>query len=249
MGDRTPAECNSLDVLRWRDHLIAQGRTDATVRARVSAVSAWYAWLTRPMDTDGRSILTANPAARVACKPVPMYGRSRKLSEDAFKAILQRVSDPHDRAWLMAYVLTGRRRTELATLHWEQITRTGSRWTYTYTAKGGKRNTREVPRPVVQAVLAFTEPRDSGPVWSCSATTMARRLKAYALRAGLDPRQVRLHGLRHLAAQKRYEKTADIKAVQEFLGHGSPAITDVYLQGLREDKDTLSDDVWGDLSA
>lgn len=188
-------------------------------------------------------------------KRSPATIRARVAAVSSFYTFLMQPfgqTGPILRAWLTGFALTGRRRTELASLTWEQIHR-GAKWRYKYVGKGGKPGDRELPRQVVEAILAWLTARGgdmptSGPVWTATARTMARRLKMYAKAAGIDPNLVRLHGLRHLAAMVRWETTGDIRKVKEFLDHSSIDLTDGYLAKLQQRDDDDADDVWRGLT-
>ena len=74
-------------------------------------------------------------------------------------------------------------------------------------------------RPWVDSGYVFTRP-DGEPINPNYATTRFRKLSD---RAGLPP--VRLHDLRHGAASLAHEAGADLKTLQDLLGHSSIVVT------------------------
>jgi integrase/recombinase XerD len=108
--------------------------------------------------------------------------------------------------------------------------------------KGSKDRMVPVGRPAVKAlekylVLArasFVRPKSGGQVFlsgrgkPISRKTVWHLIKLYAERAGLDPRKVKPHLLRHCFATHLLAGGADLRVIQEMLGHSDIATTQIY---------------------
>lgn len=79
-------------------------------------------------------------------------------------------------------------------------------------------------RPVGAAPVFLSETKQRSPV---SGIMLARRLKTYLVRAGLDPK-ITPHKLRHSYATHLLDAGADLRSVQELLGHAHLVTTQVY---------------------
>lgn len=78
------------------------------------------------------------------------------------------------------------------------------------------------PRGAEQVFLSETKRRSP-----MSGVMLARRLKTYLIRAGLDP-SITPHKLRHSYATHLLDAGADLRSVQELLGHAHLVTTQVY---------------------
>lgn len=87
-------------------------------------------------------------------------------------------------------------------------------------------------RPEGAAPLAENRPISAGQV--------NRVMKKLAAAAGIDPRQMHTHLLRHSFAYWLYRGTRDPRLVQEALDHSSLQVTQLYLEGMEEPEDRTS---------
>jgi integrase len=143
-----------------------------------------------------------------------------------------------DRALLLTFILTGRRRSEVLNLTAGDIIAGDDLVMYQYRGKGGKTGRRELPRPAYEAIiatladagrdLAAMAPEES--LWRITSGTFYGRFRRYLAAAGLAP--TGLHVLRHSAAKLRRDAGETVEQVSSFLDHSSLAVTTVYLRRL-----------------
>jgi integrase/recombinase XerC len=144
-----------------------------------------------------------------------------------------------DAAVLELFYATGIRVSELCGLTPDSFDH--GRQTVRVVGKGDKERTVPVGQPALRAVtrwLTAGRPALAGP-GSGPALFLgvrggrldprtARRIVHERLRDGGAARQTGPHGLRHSAATHLLEGGADLRSVQEILGHSSPATTQIY---------------------
>ncbi len=242
-------------VLSWAHGIGLSGRepSSTTVGARISCLSSYYRFLIR------MNVATSNPCDALE-RPRTVQSVARGLSADEVRRLLAVVPDDvagrRDRALLLTFILTGRRRAEVLGLTAGDISVEGELVFYSYRGKGGKRGRRELPRPAYEALcatlgdaglsLAKMEPGAS--LWQAGAgvrgitsATFYNRFRRYLRAAGMAP--TGLHILRHSAAKLRRDAGASIEAVSSFLDHSSLAVTSVYLRRLEGETDRTWPDV------
>jgi integrase/recombinase XerC len=248
----SPDRVTPAHVLAWAHGIGASGRepSSTTVGARIACLSSYFRFLIR------MNVAAANPCDALE-RPKTVPSVARGLSADEVRRLLAVVPDTivgrRDRALLLTFILTGRRRAEVIGLTAGDISAEGEAAFYTYRGKGGKRGRRELPRPAYEALcatlrdagLSLAEMDASASLWQAGAgprgvtsATFYARFRRYLRVAGLAP--TGLHILRHSAAKLRRDAGASIEAVSSFLDHSSLAVTSVYLRRL----EGQSDETW-----
>ncbi|OBI16997.1 MULTISPECIES: tyrosine recombinase XerC [unclassified Mycobacterium] len=232
----------SLPLLRsWLSSTAAAGAARTTLARRTSAVKAFTAWAAR------RGLLAGDPAARLqvpkAHRTLPAVLRQDQALDAmaAAKSGAQQ-GDPmalRDRLIVEMLYATGIRVSELCGLDVDDVD-TGHR-VIRVLGKGNKQRTVPFGMPAAEALRAWLH--DGRPTLVTAESGPALLLGARGRR--LDVRQARTvvhqtvaavdgapdmgpHGLRHSAATHLLEGGADLRVVQELLGHSSLATTQLY---------------------
>ena len=175
-------------------------------------------------------ILSAEDVARFLERPAIDF-REGRLSEYAY---LQ------DRAMFEALYSTGCRISEMTAVRWGEID--FDRGTLIVTGKGSKDRLVILGRPARAALSELRRKTeeidpslaaDSADVFRSKSMIRAsprfveRRMKRYLAEAGL-PTDVTPHKLRHSFATHLLDAGADLRSVQEMLGHASLSTTQIY---------------------
>jgi integrase/recombinase XerC len=232
----------SLPLLRaWLAAQAAAGSARTTLARRTSAVKTFTAWAAR------RGLLAADPATRLqvpkAHRTLPAVLRQdQALAAMAAADLGAQQRDPlalRDRLIVELLYATGIRVSELCGLDVDDVD-TGRRLLRVL-GKGNKQRTVPFGRPALTALSDWLT--DGRPALATGESGPALLLGPRGRR--LDPRQARTvvhqtmsavdgapdigpHGLRHSAATHLLEGGADLRVVQELLGHSTLATTQLY---------------------
>jgi integrase/recombinase XerD len=228
----------SVDELeRWLARMRADGLAASTLARRVSAVRAYF----RHLVLIGAR--ADNPAAAIK---LPRRGRllPRALSPAETERLIDAAvgSTPRalrDRALVELLYGAGLRVSEAVGL--EKSAVEVDERVVRVLGKGGKERLVPLGRPAAEAVrryLALGRPHldrryrpelflnaRGGPLTRAGAFLILRRL---AEKAGLEPKRVHPHLLRHSFATHLLEGGADLRSVQEMLGHADLGTTERY---------------------
>jgi integrase/recombinase XerC len=229
----------TIGVLRsWLARLHSQGASRATIARRASSARVFTAWAARDglVATDP-GVLLASPRSR---RPLPEVLRIDEAAAVMDAAASDRTPiGVRDAAIVELLYATGARVSELCGLDVDDLD--SARHTVRLLGKGAKERTVPLGEPAAAAVgswLATGRPRlatvDSGPALLLGARggridprtarqVVHDRLAAVPGVADLGP-----HGLRHSAATHLLEGGADLRSVQELLGHATLATTQIY---------------------
>ncbi len=234
------------DLRSWLAHQSESGAARSTIARRAASARAFLRWATRT------GVIAVDPSLRLVA-PQRQKTLPGVLRQDEVTALLDVAAVAaddedalhlRDRAMLELLYASGIRVGELVSLDIDDVD-FGSN-VVRVMGKGAKERTVPFGGPAATALQEWLQ-RGRGQVMT-SGTGPTRSGPALFLgrRGGrVDPRQVRTavhrllehvpgapdmgpHGLRHSAATHLLEGGADLRAVQEMLGHASLATTQLY---------------------
>lgn len=241
-GSRAADDVRAIDVYLLRSWLAALARRHApsSVSRKVAAARTWMRWLRR------RGHVTTSPADELAT-PKVRRGLPTLLSVDAAKEVVEVPSTDtpaglRDRAILELLYGSGLRVSELCRLDLDAIDLAGG--TARVLGKGSKERVVPLGRACVEALQRWLalrprmlHPRrkaqDPKPVF---LTTFGARVYARAVHklvrahgaSGAGRADLHPHALRHTCATHMLDGGADLRAIQEMLGHAKLSTTQRY---------------------
>jgi integrase/recombinase XerC len=245
LAERAPGaglQALSLPLLRsWLATAAASGAARTTLARRTSAVKAFTAWAVR------RGLIAEDPAARLQTPKARRTLPAVLRQDQALAAMAASESGAQqgdalalrDRLIVELLYATGIRVSELCGLDLDDVD--NAHRVVRVIGKGDKPRTAPFGEPAAGALRAWLA--DGRPALATSDSGPALLLGARGRR--LDVRQARTvvhqtvaavpgapdigpHGLRHSAATHLLEGGADLRIVQELLGHASLATTQLY---------------------
>jgi integrase/recombinase XerD len=247
-------EAASADLSAYLSHLAAQGFENSSQARRLSALRQFYKFLyAENLRGDDPSGIIDAPKKN---RPLPKI-----LDEDTVGRLLSQASEEArtagpgqlDRLRMAALLellyATGMRVSELVSLPARVLNGEGR--FLLIKGKGNKERMVPLSRPAIAALDAYGAMLKAevgakdGPEspWLFPARSkegflprqvFARDLKGLAARAGVPAAKVSPHVLRHAFASHLLQNGADLRAVQELLGHSDISTTQIYTHVLDE---------------
>lgn len=234
-----------LDIRRYLSELMGAGAARATVARKLSALRGLFRFL------QARRLREDDPTLGLRAPKLPER-LPRYLEEDELADLL-RAPDPttpaglRDRAILETLYASGMRVSELTALnvsHLERADASAGLCALRVVGKGRKERVVLLGEEAVQAVRAYLEggrpallqgaeaPDDQALFLNRFGTrltgrSVARLLHKYIMRTSAR-RGISPHALRHTFATHLVNHGADLRTVQQLLGHVSLATTEVY---------------------
>ena len=234
-------ETATTDLMRDFFQMSARaGLAPATMARKLSVLRGYFAFLL------GEGMRRDDPCASI---DAPRLGRHlpKILTEDEVGRILAaaRDRDGADGRRLTALMeilyATGLRVSELVALPMSALSR--DRRVLVVRGKGGKERMVPLGAPARDAIERYlTDRAGAGRTGAASRflfpgragpghlgrSHFARMLKRLAIDAGIDPRRVSPHVLRHAFATHLVDHGADLRSVQQMLGHADISTTQIY---------------------
>lgn len=245
VGEGEPGAVTLADLRTWLANLHATGADRATLQRRAAGARTFFAWAART----GR--LPADPAQALRSPkvdrrlPPTLDADQARQALDGLAARVEEATDPDDlaarrRDLAIVEVLyaSGVRVSELAGVDLGDLD--SQRGLLRVRGKGGTQRTVPLGGPAVRALDRWLAVRGRlarqaagravfvGDRGARIDPRVVRRLVHRALAAVPDAPDLGPHGLRHAMATHLLEGGADLRSVQEMLGHSSLATTQLY---------------------
>jgi integrase/recombinase XerD len=227
-GARDPAGVRESHVLGFLGSL--RQASAATRLRKTAALKSFWRWIVR--EEAAAADPTSNLAAARLSQRIPVT-----LTIEETLRILAQPDDSkrglRDRAMLELLYASGLRVSELVSLRIGDVNLDVK--FVRCTGKGGKERIVPLGRSAAEALTAYLATRsDPRPIlfpgYKGKALTREafwRLLRRYAVQAGIEKR-VTPHTLRHSFATHLLQGGADLRAIQEMLGHSSISTTQIY---------------------
>jgi len=240
---RTKDRCNWLriDVFPIRGYLVHMTERNydrATIQLKMSALRSFYKWLLRAERVKQNPLTGLTLPKKV--RKLPKFLTIQQI-EALLNAPLTDKNPDHafavwrDKAILEVFYSSGIRIHELVGLNDDDVDLLGE--VARIRGKGKKERLAPLGGPAVEALQRYLELRRRtarGPLFinqedggRLTARSIQRLLKKYLIAANLDP-TLTPHKLRHSFATHMLDAGADLRSVQELLGHANLSTTQIY---------------------
>ncbi len=236
--DAKLAACEPLTVREFLAYLHAQNYTKSTTARKLATLRSFYKFCIR------RGVCTASPLVTIRT-PKQEKRLPKCLDLEQVQKLMDAPGDgdllsARDKAMLEVLYSSGIRVSELVELDMADIDL--QEGVLRVKGKGRKDRLTPIGSQAIRAVqryfeLRVSEPRLADKVTgrvflnkhgqSLSTRSVRRKLDKYLVEAGLDP-GISPHTLRHSFATHLLNNGADLRSVQELLGHQSLSTTQVY---------------------
>ena len=236
--DERTLKCEPLTVREFLAYLYGQNYTKSTTARKLATLRSFYKFLIR------RGLLTVHPLTTIRT-PKQDKRLPKCLDLDQVQKLLDAPGDgdllsSRDRAMLEILYSSGIRVSELVELEMQDLDLVEG--VLRVRGKGRKDRLTPIGSQAIKAVQRYFElraidTRGQGP-WAARVflnkhggplitRSVRRKLDKYLVSAGLDP-GISPHTLRHSFATHLLNNGADLRSVQELLGHQSLSTTQIY---------------------
>ncbi len=227
-------------IRKFLEHLSQQHYSPATMARKIATLRSFHRWLEK------RGLIAENPMLLIRT-PKQSKRLPKAIDVEQVEKLLSAPDDTsllgaRDRAILETLYSTGIRVSELVGINRGDIDETGA----ALIVRGKGRRERIVPlgshalialrhyAGILDAEQNGSQGRDpAAPLFinkhggRLSTRSVRRKVSKYLTQAGLDP-NISPHTLRHSFATHLLDNGADLRSVQELLGHQSLSTTQVY---------------------
>lgn len=234
----TLTQVNQEDIKRYALHLEKKGKSNATVVRSVAALKSFYMYMMsiKAVQVNPAKGFTPNRVER----KLPAILSNREVDLFLEQPDSSDAKGCRDKAMLELLYATGIRVSELISLDVQDLNLSAS-----FLRCRGRSKERVVPlyKGAVRAVAAYVNdvrpqllesPEETALFVNMNGERMSRQgfwkiVKCYQDKAGIH-KDITPHTLRHSFAAHLLENGADLKSIQEMLGHADISATQIYAQ-------------------
>lgn len=237
--DERIVKCETITVREFLAYLYAQNYTMSTTARKLATLRSFYKFLIK------RGMLSVNPLSTIRT-PKQEKRLPKCLDLEQVQRLLEAPGDAdvlaaRDRAMLEVLYSSGIRVSELVELETSDLDL--QEGVLRVRGKGRKDRLTPIGSQAIKALQRYFEMRAADPKMSnsphgarvflnkhgesLSTRSVRRKLDKYLVMAGLDP-GISPHTLRHSFATHLLNNGADLRSVQELLGHQSLSTTQIY---------------------
>jgi integrase/recombinase XerD len=248
---RPPSEADAETIRGYLGALASAGMAAATAARRLSAIRQFFRFLyAEGVRSDDPASLIDGPRRG---RPLPKILNEQEVDRLLVAARLR--ENPEGLrlcALLEILYATGLRVSELVSLPYPPTT--GDQRFVSVVGKGGKERIVPLGEPALQALNRYLAVRghflarggdrrrlfpSRGQEGHLTRRRLGQLLKELAIEAGIEPRKVSPHVLRHAFASHLLAHGADLRTVQQMLGHADISTTQIYTHVLQERMQSL----------
>src|SRR5205085_3995226 len=234
--DEKMIKCEPLTIREFLAYLYGQNYTKSTTARKLATLRSFFKFLIR------RGMVSVNPLSTIRT-PKQEKRLPKCLDLEQVQKLLEAPNDTEllgarDRAMLEVLYSSGIRVSELVELETSDLDL--QEGILRVKGKGRKDRLTPIGSQAIKALQRYFEMRQTGggqPMTgrvflnkhgeSLSTRSVRRKLDKYLVQAGLDP-GISPHTLRHSFATHLLNNGADLRSVQELLGHQSLSTTQIY---------------------
>ena len=247
-------EASTEDIRAYVASLSDQGLAASTVSRRLSALRQFFRFLyAEGLRSDDPSLTVDGPRR---LRPLPKYLSEAEVG--LLLAMAKKVEGPDGKrlvALLEILYASGLRVSELVGLPLSAVTRDVQ--FLIVRGKGGKERLVPLSEPSLEALALYRDVRDHflpkktdspwlfpsrGKTGHLTDRRFSQMLKELAIRSGIAAARVSPHVLRHAFASHLLANGADLRAVQQMLGHADISTTQIYTHVLESRLKALVED-------
>lgn len=218
------------DLNKYINHTADIGLAASTRARRLSSIKQFYLYLYT------EKIISENPSVNVDAPKKPKSLPKYLTEEEIIKLITTSEKDPRLNCMLEILYASGLRVSELIALKKSSVRKSAEGFYLFVKGKGNKERIVPLGKKAMESLRNYYDSlkeTKEGWLFPSGKSHITRQrfgqlLKQIAIESGIDPEKVSPHVLRHSFASHLLAGGADLRLVQELLGHEQIATTQIY---------------------